>query len=48
MTKTLFTSFLLTAGVCCVAFGIHATSITMSILGGVFLGLYNCIINMKE
>ena len=48
MKKILFTTILLVAGVVCVAFGIHANSITMSMLGGFFLGVYNYIINMKE
>lgn len=47
MKKILFTTILLVAGVVCVAFGIHANSITMSMLGGFFLGVYNYIINMK-
>ena len=48
MTKILFTTILLIAGVVCSVFGIHATSITMFILGGFFLGVYNHIINMKK
>lgn len=48
MKKILFTTILLTAGVVCLVFGIHTTSITMSILGGFFLGVYNYIITMKE
>ena len=47
MKKILFTTILLVAGVVCVVFGIHANSITMSVLGGFFLGVYNYIINMK-
>ena len=47
MKKILFTTILLVAGVVCVAFGIRANSITMSMLGGFFLGVYNYIINMK-
>ena len=47
MKKILFTTILLVAGVVCVAFGIHTNSITMSVLGGFFLGVYNYIINMK-
>lgn len=47
MKKILFTTILLVASVVCVAFGIHANSITMSMLGGFFLGVYNYIINMK-
>lgn len=47
MKKILYTTILLTAGVCCLAFGIHANSIIMSILGGFFLGVYNYI-NVKE
>lgn len=47
MKKILFTTILLAAGVACMAVGIYAKSITMSILGGVFLGVYNYIINMK-
>lgn len=47
MKKILFTTILLAAGVVCVAFGIYANSITMSMLGGFFLGVYNYIINMK-
>ena len=50
MKKILFTitTILLTAGVCCLAFGIYANYITMYILGGFFLGVYNYIINVKE
>jgi hypothetical protein len=48
MKKILFTTILLTAGVVCLAFGIHTTSITMSMLGGFFLGVYNYIINVKR
>ena len=48
MKKILFTTILLVAGVFCSVFGIHATSITMTMLGGFFLGVYNHIINAKE
>lgn len=48
MKKILFTTILLVAGVICIAFGIYANSITMSMLGGFFIGLYNCMINMME
>lgn len=48
MKKILFTTILLAVGVGCLAFGIHANSIIMSILGGFFLGVYNYIINMTE
>ena len=48
MTKILFTTILLVADAVCLAFGVHATSITMSMLGGFFLGVYNYIITMKE
>jgi hypothetical protein len=47
MAKILFTTILLVAGAVCLAFGVHATSIVMSILGGFFLGVYNYIVNMK-
>ena len=47
MEKILFTTILLAAGVVCLAFGVHANSITMTMLGGFFLGVYNYIINMK-
>ena len=47
MKKILFTTILLDAGAVCVAFGIHANSIIMSLLGGFFLGVYNYIINTK-
>ena len=48
MKKILFAAILLTVGVCCLAFGIHTNAITMSMLGGFFLGVYNYIINVKE
>ena len=48
MKKILFTTILLTAGVCCLTFGIHANSIIMSILGGFFLGVYNYIHNKYD
>ena len=47
MKKILFTTILLAAGVVCSALGIYANSITISMLGGFFLGVYNYIINMK-
>lgn len=47
MAKRLFTVTLLVAGVVCIAFGVHANSITISMLGGFFLGVYNYIINVK-
>ncbi len=48
MKKIFFTTILLIAGVGCVVFGIYATSITISVLGGFFLGVYNYKINVKE
>ena len=42
-----FTTILLVAGVVCLTLGIYANSITMSMLGGFSLGVYNYIINMK-
>jgi hypothetical protein len=47
MAKILFTTILLVAGAVCLAFGVYTTSITMTILGGFFLGVYNYIVNMK-
>ena len=47
MAKILFTTILLVEGVACLALGVHSMSITMSIIGGFFLGVYNYIINMK-
>ena len=47
MKKILFTTILLVVGVVCTAIGVQATSITMSMLGGFFLGVYNYIISMK-
>ena len=47
MKEILFTTLLI-AGVVCLAFGIHTNSITMIMLGGFFLGVYNYIINEKE
>ena len=43
-----FTTILLIAGVGCLALGIHTNAITMSILGGFFIGCYNYIINEKD
>jgi len=48
MKKILFTTILLAAGVACTTLGIYANSITISMLGGFFLGVYNYIINMME
>jgi hypothetical protein len=45
--KILLQLILLIAGVACLAFGIHTNAITMSILGGFFLRVYNSIINAK-
>ena len=47
MKEILFTTLLI-AGVVCLAFGIHANAITMTMLGCFLLGVYNRIINMKE